>query len=77
MGGEIADEIEMPAEPGIGQHAPGVAAHRKHLSALDEMMTIELKGVRLLGDASLVDHCLAVILARRLEPIELEQPVGG
>ena len=72
MVGEIADEIEMPAEPGIGQHTPSVAAYRKHLAALDEMMAVELEGIGLLGNASLLDHRLAVILTSRLEPIELE-----
>jgi len=70
MGGEIADKFEMRAEPGIGQHAPSVPAHRKHLAALDEMMAVELEGVGLLGDASLVDHSLAVVLASRLESFQ-------
>ena len=77
MGGEVANKFEMPAEPGVGQHAPRVAAHRKHLAALDEMMPVEREGIGLFGDAALVDHRLAVILASRLEPVELEQPVGG
>ena len=48
----------------------------EHLAALDEMMPVEREGVGLPGNGPLIDHRLAVILASRLEPVELEQPVG-
>ena len=73
MGGEIADEIEMRLEARVGQHAPGVAAHRKDLAALDEVMAVKLEGFRLIGDAAFIDDRLPVILASRLEAVELER----
>src|SRR5262245_23951740 len=76
MGAEIADEIEMWGKARLRQHAPRVAADRKHLAALDQMMSVELESVGLLRHGPLVDHRLAVILAGRLQPVELEQPVG-
>src|SRR5215510_14602193 len=76
MGGEAADEIEMRGKARLGQHAPGVAADRKHLASLDQMMSIEFESVGLLRYRPLVDHRLAVILAGRLQSVELEQPVG-
>jgi hypothetical protein len=74
---EIADEIEMRAEPRIREHAPGVAAYRKDLAALDEVMAVKLESVGLLGDGSLVDDGLPIIFAGGLKPIELEQAVCG
>src|SRR5262245_57780542 len=76
MGAEIADEIEMWGKARLRQHAPRVAADRKHLAALDQMMSVELESVGLLRHRPLVDHRLAIILAGRLQPVELEQPVG-
>ena len=58
MSGEIADEIEMRGKARLGQHAPGVAADREHLAALDQMMPVEFEGVGLLRHGSLVDHRL-------------------
>ena len=54
VGGEVADETEMRTEPRVGKHAPGIAANGKDLAALDEMMPVELEGIRLLSNASLV-----------------------
>ena len=76
MGGEVADEIEMLAKPRIGEHAPRIAANRKDLALFDQVMSIKLEGVGLLRQAALVDDCLALVLASRLKPVELEQPVG-
>ena len=76
MGGEIADEIEMRLEARVGKHAPGIAAYRKDLAALDEVMAVKLEGFRLIGDAAFIDDRLAVILAGRLEAVELEQAIG-
>ncbi len=76
MGAEVAEKIEMRREARVGQHAPGVAAHREDLAAFDEMMSVELERVGLLRHASFIDDRLAVILASRLEPVELEQPIG-
>ena len=76
MRGEVTDKGEMWLEPRLGEHAPGVAANRKHLASLDEMVTVEREGIRLLGHGAPIDDGLAVILAGRLEVIELEQPIG-
>src|SRR3990172_10823369 len=76
MGSEVAEKIEMRRKARVGQHAPAIAAHREDLAAFDEMMPVKLERVRLLRHASFVDDCLAVILARRLQPVELEPPVG-
>src|SRR3990170_8840258 len=76
MSSEVAEKIEMRREARVGQHAPGVAAHREDLAAFDEMMPVELERVGLLRHASLIDDRLAIILASRLKPIDLEQPVG-
>ena len=77
MTGEVADELEMRAEAGVGKHTPGIAADREHLAALDQMMAVELEGVLLFGDAPLVDHRLTVVLASGLQAIELEQSIFG
>ena len=77
MSGKIADEIEMRLEARVGQHAPGVAAYWKDLAPLDEVMAVELEGFRLIGEAAFIDDRLAVILAGRLEVVELEQAIGG
>jgi len=69
---EISDQIEMRCEPRIGEHAPGIAAHREDLARLDKMVTVELECVRLVGQTAFVDDGLPVIFAGRLEPIELE-----
>ena len=74
---EIADEVEMRGEARVGQHLPGVAADREHLAALDGVVLVEHEHVLGMRDAALVDDGLAVVLAQRLEIIELEQAVGG
>ena len=53
-----------------------VLPQREHLAALDQMMPVERERVSLPGNRPVVDHRLAVILAGRLKPIELEQAVG-
>jgi hypothetical protein len=53
------------------------SADRKSLPSLDQVVTVELERVGLLGKRSFVNDSLAIILARRLEAIELEQPISG
>jgi hypothetical protein len=67
----------MRREPCFREHAPGVATDCKSLPSLDQVVTVELERVGLLGKRSFVKDSLAVILARCLEAIELEQPIGG
>ena len=76
MRGEISDEIEMRLEARVRQHAPGIAADRKHFAAFDEMMAVELETVGLLRHGALIDHGLPVILASALQSVELEQTIG-
>ena len=52
---EIADEFEVRREAGLVQHAPGVAAHRKHSPRLDVMVLVQHDAVRMVGDAA-EDH---------------------
>ena len=42
MGRKVANEIEMRGEARIGQHAPGVAAHREHLAAIRQLRQARL-----------------------------------
>ena len=64
----------MRREPCFREHAPGVATDCKSLPSLDQVVTVELERfVRLLGKRSFVKDSLAIILARCLEVIELEQ----
>ena len=77
MGREIADEVEMRGKARVGQHTPGIATHWKHLPALDEMMPVKLERIRLLRHSAFIDDGLAVVLAGRLQSIELEQPISG
>jgi hypothetical protein len=72
MRAEIADKVEMRRKARIGEHAPRIAANRKDLAPLDQMMPVKLEGVGLLRQRALVDDCLAVILASCLKSIELE-----
>ncbi|MGB6766494.1 MAG: hypothetical protein WBE50_00060 [Methyloceanibacter sp.] len=67
----------MRREPCFREHAPGVATDCKSLPSLDQVVTVELERVGLLGKRSFVKDSLAIILARCLEVIELEQPIGG
>src|SRR5581483_6672732 len=76
MRGEIPDELEMRSEARLGKHAPSVAADRKHLACLDQVVPVEHEGIGLAADRALIDHRLAVVLAGGLELIELEEPVG-
>ena len=77
MGLPIANEFEVLGEAGFVQHAVGVPANRKDASAFDEMMIVEGEGGFAMGNAAFVDDSLAVILASRFEPVDLEQAIGG
>jgi hypothetical protein len=71
----------MRREAGVGEHAPGVAAHREHAARLDGVVLVQDETVFLGGEFStksaLVDHRLAIVLALGLQAVQLEQAVGG
>jgi len=69
VGRENADEVTMGGKARVGQHTPGIATHRKYLPALDQMMPVEIEGIRLLCHSAFIDNCLAVVLAGRLQVI--------
>jgi len=41
------------------------------------MMPVKLEGIRLLSHSAFINDCLAVVLAGRLQSVELEQAIGG
>ena len=77
MTAEITDEAEMRRQTAFGEHAEGVAAHRKHLAGLDPVVLVEGQGVGVFGNRAAVDHRLAVVFAGILQLGEMEQAVGG
>src|SRR3989338_1559716 len=74
---EVADELEVPPEARVVQHAPGVAADRKNPPGFDVVMPVEDKAMRMIGDRAAIDHCLPVIFASGFQTIQFEQPIGG
>src|SRR5262245_57246058 len=77
VGREVADEVEMRGKARVGQHTPCIATNRKHPPTLDEMMAVQLKGIRPLRHSASIDDRLAVVLAGRLQSVELEQAKSG
>ena len=67
VGREITDEVKVRQSARVDPHAPGIATHRKHLAALDEMMPVELEGIRLLRHSAFIDDGLTIVLAGRLQ----------
>ena len=77
MGREIANEFEMPGKSRILEHHPSVAADRKYLASLNDVVVIEAEFNWRVRNCALVDHGLTIILARRFQRRNLEQSVGG
>ena len=67
MGREITDEVKVRRKARVDPRAPGIATHRKPLAALDEMMPVELEGIRLLRHSAFIDDGLTIVLAGRLQ----------
>ena len=58
------------------QHPPAIAADGENPPRLDRMMLVEHEALGVAVDRAAIAHRLAIILASRLEPVELEQAIG-
>lgn len=69
---KITDESEVFDKARVLQHAPSITAHRKNTASRNSMMLIQNKLVRAVGNGALVNHRLAVVLARAFQFIQFE-----
>lgn len=73
---EIADEVEVRCKAAVLKHPKAVAADWKDTPGLDCVMLVEIEAVRMLGNSSLVNDGLAVILAGVFQSADPEEAIG-
>jgi hypothetical protein len=74
----VAHHIKVRCQPGLPHHAGSVATHQHGPASLQSVVVVQVIGVGVAGDGSLVGGHLAIVLAQSLQSAgQLEEPAGG
>ena len=77
MAAEVADEVKVLPETALVEHAIGVATNRQGPARFEDMVVIQGEAIGVLWQRAAIDHGLTMVLRSRLQPVDLEQPIGG